>query len=237
MLNNTPNLQDLASYSVNRAGQAEVYRQTLYDFQVYPTAGQTSFTFFSVPQGQGVTSAEGATVGSAKTQLDTNMTLAGQLPQPQAFLIQSIEVVFLAGNSATTNTFISQVPAVFAVDDAVTIAAQVNDVAKVVNNAMVYLFIGSKFYLQDGPAVRFPPKAYLGVDAAVADISATTPGSMAVTTARGMGRPYYIDPELSLMASQNFNVTLNFGGAIATPSGFNGRVGIILDGYYFRNSQ
>ena len=33
------NLDTLAAYKVNRPGQAEVCRQRLYDFQLYPTAG------------------------------------------------------------------------------------------------------------------------------------------------------------------------------------------------------
>jgi hypothetical protein len=39
------------------------------------------------------------------------------------------------------------------------------------------------------------------------------------------------------MATQNFNITQNWPAALATPSGFNGRVGIKLDGLLYRNSQ
>ena len=68
-----PNLAELQAYAVNRKGQYEGIRQSLFDFQVYGAAGQTSLAFFQVPIGQG-----------GKTIDDTNMEIQGALPQPKA---------------------------------------------------------------------------------------------------------------------------------------------------------
>jgi hypothetical protein len=54
---------------------------------------------------------------------------------------------------------------------------------------------------------------------------------------RAAGRPYYIDPTIALQPAVNFEVLLRFPAAVATPSGFNARVGVILDGYFMRASQ
>jgi hypothetical protein len=40
-----------------------------------------------------------------------------------------------------------------------------------------------------------------------------------------------------LAPTQNFNVTLNFPTAVATPSGQNARIGVVLDGLLYRLSQ
>ena len=42
---------------------------------------------------------------------------------------------------------------------------------------------------------------------------------------------------MTLQPAVNFDVTLRWPALVATPSGFNGRVGIILDGYLMRASQ
>jgi hypothetical protein len=62
-------------------------------------------------------------------------------------------------------------------------------------------------------------------------------GEVLVADLNAKGRPYYVEPSIFLISTQNFSVTINFPVAVATPSGFNGRVGIILDGYLYRNSQ
>ena len=46
-----------------------------------------------------------------------------------------------------------------------------------------------------------------------------------------------MEPPVSLFSGQNFTVSLNWPAVVATPSGFNARLGVILDGYQFRNSQ
>lgn len=230
-----PTLVQARQYSVNRAG-VEGIRQTLYDYNLYPTAGVQQIVGFSQQQGQGVTSALGAVVGSAKTIADTNMTLSGQIPAGQGFLILSIEVPFYPGLSAAANTFTPAVPSTFAAVAAAAVAGQVNDVKTFYESGSVRLFIGSKTYLEEAPILRFPPKAYFEMSAALATNSATT-SEVAAVELHASGRPYMVEPAVLLENNQNFNVQLNFPAAVATPSGFNARVGIILDGYLYRNSQ
>ena len=230
-----PSLADLNRFAVNRAG-AEGIRQSLYDHLLYPTAGIAQLNFFATPQGQGVATALGAAVGSNKTIADTNMELASQLPAGKNFLMTSIEVAFYAGLSNVANTYTPAVPAVFAANAAAAVAAQINDVATFYQSGSLRLFIGSKAYLEEAPLVRFPPKTQFSLDSSVASNSAIT-GEVAMVSSKVSGRPYMIEPPIKLDNSQNFNVQLNWPAVVATPSGFNGRVGVILDGYLYRNSQ
>ena len=91
-LQQIPSLGDLQQYNVNRPGQIEGIRSSLYDFQTYAAAGTTTqYTFFQVPVGQ-----------SSKTLADTNMEAAGSLPSPKSFLVESIEVCIFPGLSPST---------------------------------------------------------------------------------------------------------------------------------------
>lgn len=230
-----PSLAELKNYAVNRAG-AEGIRQTLYDHILYPTAGVNQLNFFALPQGQGVATALGAVVGSTKTIADTNMDNAGMLPAGKSFLITSIEVPFYAGLSGAANTYTPAVPSVFAAVAAAAVAGQINDVSNFYQSGSLKLFIGSKTYLEEAPIMRFPPKARFDANLAIASNSATT-AEVALANARAAGRPYMVEPPIYLENNQNFVVQLNWPGVVATPSGFNGRVGVILDGYLYRNSQ
>lgn len=217
--NQVPTRAQLSKYSVNRPGW-EAIRQSLYDYTAYAAAGQATLAFFQQPVGQ-----------SGKTQSDTNMTLAGQLPKNQEFLIQSIEVFF----SPTTPTVAAQMPAAFGAQAA---AAIINDSYIVGRAGNLSLVIGSKPYLQEAPLGRFPQKAAFTVDGALSD--ATTAGAaLQGRNAFGQwrGRPYLLDPApLLLPENQNFSVSLNWPEgvqAISNP----GRIGVILDGILYRRSQ
>jgi hypothetical protein len=240
MSDNTPNLADLQKYRVNRAGQPEVIRQSLYDFMLYPTAGQTQLLFFATQKGSGSgingTTATGATAGSAKTFADTNMTLGGQLPRFQNYLAESLEVRIEPGSVSTANTFTIQNLGLFHATSVTTSTAAANDVWEIQQTGWVELFIGSKLYLQEAPIGRFPPKCRAELDGGVASNSATT-GIYTALVARAGGRPYYLQPRVVLTDSQNFNASINWPVALATPSGFNARVGVILDGFMYRASQ
>lgn len=235
---NAPGLQEVQEYSVNRPGSAEVIGQSLYDFQIYPTAGAQQFSFFQVPLGQGLSASPG-NANNTKTLADTNMESAGQLPAPKSHLITSIEVFFEAGTVNTANTFTPQRPYSFVAVPTSQVpvsAGALNDVSAVYEGGWLDLFIGSKFYLREAKLTRFAPKARMKVDAAVATNSATT-GAIAAAWAQPIGRVFVIDPPVLLVPNQNFSVTVNFPALIATPSGFNGRLGVVLDGYQYRNSQ
>lgn len=227
---------DFASNRVTNPGQSEIIRQRLYDYQLYATAGSTQLAFFQQPIGQGITTAIGAAVGSGKTLWDTNMELGGQLPSGRAYLIESIEVLFVPGTVATANTYTPAGFVAFAAVAALTVANWVNDVNSFYQSGLLELNILSKNYLRETPLLAFPPKAHFDLSAALASNSATT-AQVAQTFAKASGRPYYIEPRVTLQPAVNFDVTLRWPALVATPSGFNARVGVILDGYQMRASQ
>lgn len=218
-MSKAPDLATLQQWAVNRPGQYEVVRQTQYDFQAYAAAGQTSLQFFQVPQGQG-----------GKTIADTNLDVAGSLPQPKWFLVESIEIHFYPGVNPGTS---------------VTTAAETeftNDVYALAKGGSLDFFIGSKTYVVEAPLIRFPPKTRLYVDAAHAlqtKQAVAADAELQVSTDYGAacGRPYFVDPEVLLIPNQNFKVTLAWPTVVALPSGADARIGVILDGILYRQSQ
>lgn len=214
-----PNRADLAKYNVNRPGW-EAIRQSLYDFTAYAQAGQTQLTFFALPVGQG-----------GKTLSDTNMTLAGQIPANQEYLVQSIEVVFFP----TVPAVAANNPAAFG---AQAVAASVNDVYIVSRTGNLNFTIGSKPYLQEAPLGRFPAKTHMNVRAALADVSTAGANLQSrIAYAYTEGRPYLLSPaDLRLVSNQNFTVTLNWPEGVQAITNA-GRIGIILDGIMYRRSQ
>jgi len=231
-----PTAADFNSRRVTNPSQSEVVRQRLYDYQLYPTAGTTQFAFFQQPIGQGLTSAIGGTVGSGKTQWDTNMELGGTLPSGKAFLIESIEVVFFPGSVSTSNTYTPIKPLEFNATASATVGGQLADVNSFYQSGMLELNILSKNYLRETPLIAFPPKTQFNLDVGISSNSTTTAVNVAENM-RAAGRPYYIDPTIALQPAVNFEVLIRFPAAVATPSGFNGRIGVILDGYFMRASQ
>ena len=227
---------DFAQNRVTNPGQSEIIRQRLYDYQLYPLAGSTQLSFFQAPIGQGVTSAIGGTVGSAKTVWDTNMELGGQLPSGKSYLIESIEVLFVPGASNAANTYTTASLSTFAAVAAASVIAAQQDVQQFYQTGLLEFNVLSKNYLRETPLLAFPPKAQLGLDAAVASNSATT-GEVAATLAKAGGRPYYVEPRITLQPAVNFEVLLRWPALVPTISTNNGRVGVILDGYLMRASQ
>lgn len=203
-------LTDLVFYNPNRPDATEAIWQPFYDYQSYGTAGATSFIFFQVPNGQ-----------SSKTFADTNMVLAGQFPAPTAFLCTAIMVAFFPGG-ATSATGTQGV-------------ANNNwiDVVEVAEAGYLELTIGAKPYLRDAPIGKFPPN--FTINGVFAGYGSSTAGQIAYTGfARAAGRYYEITPFL-IPQSQNFNVTLHFPTAQTVNA--TGRIGVILDGFYYRQSQ
>ncbi len=231
-----PTAADFNNRRVTNAAQSEIVRQRFYDYQLYATAGVSQMTFFSAPIGQGKTSAVGGTAGTPKTLWDTNLELPSTLPSGKAFMIESIEVFFMPGSVNTADTFTLAKPLEFNAVAAATLAGQLADVKSFYSSGMLELNILSKNYLRETPLLAFPPKTHFGLDAAISSNSATTAANI-VQNMRASGRPYYISPEIALQPAVNFEVILKWPAAVATPSGFNGRVGVILDGYFMRASQ
>ena len=229
-------ITDFTSNRVTNPGQSEIVRQRLYDYQLYPAAGSQQLSFFQAPIGQGVTTALGATVGAAKSQWDTNMELGGQLPSGKSYLVESIEVLFLPGASNVANTYTTASVVQFAAVAAAAASAALADVQQFYQTGMLEFNVLSKNYLRETPLLAFPPKAMLGLDSAISSNSATT-ALNGQSLAKVVGRPFYIEPRITLQPAVNFEVVLRWPALVPTISTFNGRVGVILDGYMLRASQ
>ena len=210
-----PTVSALRKFDVNRRGEVEAVRQSLYDFQTYASAGQTELIFFQVPQGQG-----------GKTIDDTNMEIAGSLPRPKEQLVESIEVYFYPG--VDIGQFGTQAESEWS-----------NDVQAVAESGNLDFFIGSKSYLTEAPIGRFPPKVRLYAESAYADggANAVTNQQIRYDYSAMAGRPYFMDPEIRLIHTQNFAVRLRWNTAVALPSGQDARIGVVLDGVLYRLSQ
>ena len=207
-----PSLDELQQFSVNRPGQVEVVRSSLYDFQTYAQAGQTQLQFFQVPKGQ-----------SSKTFADTNMTVAGVLPAPQSFLIETVEIYFFpAGDPSSYGTGAA--------------VENINDVYDVAKSGWLELFIGSKPYLDEAPLLKFPPAVGLTGFAALSDASTSSAAQRSAVSYASFGGPVYkMQPNILLTPSQNFIVTLNWPTAVAISAA--ARIGVNLGGVLYRNSQ
>lgn len=236
-----PMWDELAKWAVVQPDMVEAVRQPLYDTQIYPTAGQTRMLFFQNPQGQGVSAQQGAP--GTKTLADTNMESAGQLPSPKAFLCTSIEVIFDPGSVSTANTWSPQAVSApgTAVVTSFTIgqllgAGALNDVNQVMLSAFLDFFIISKSYLTNARLDSFPPKSHVAFDGSVS-AGGTLSAAAVGCAGRAVGRPFYVNPPVLLLPNTNFVVSLNWPVAVATPSGFNGRVMVRLDGFLYRNAQ
>lgn len=214
-----PNRAQLSQYVVNRAGW-EAIKQSLYDFQTYPAAGANVLNFFSIPNGQG-----------GKTFSDTNMTLAGQLPTNQEFLVTGVQVYFFP----TTPSVAAQLPAAFGAQAA---ASLVNDQYIFRRSGNLDFVIGSKSYLQEAPLMRFPPRNTFHVEAALADATTAAVDTQSrIAYADAVGVPYLLTPaSLLLTSNQNFNVSLRWPEGLQAIAN-DARVGVVLDGILYRRSQ
>jgi hypothetical protein len=215
----------MSQYSVNRDGW-EALRYALYDSNSYPTTGISSLSFFTQPVGQGT----GWTGVGAKTLSDTNMDLAGQLPANKAFLIQSVEVILWPSTPSVSGAL----PSAYG---AGAVAASVNDSYVFRRSGNFKLTIGSKDYITEAPLSVFPQKSSFEVSGALSDATTAAASQQSrLAYANVKGRPYFVDPNIMLISTQNFGVTL------AWPEGLQvinnaARVFIRLDGILYRKSQ
>lgn len=213
-------INDLQPYNPNQPDAIEAIWQPQYDFQQYLAAGQTQLLFFQVPQGQG-----------GKLLSDTNMNLPGQFPSPTAFLVTGIMVPFFPANTVVGAAGTQAAAAKTAA--AATVATNLNDVQIVANTGWLQVQVGSKVYLVDAPLGKFPPNFSVGgLQSAAGTYAAGT--QIISDFARAIGRYCEITPLLIPM-NQNFVVGA-FWPALTVISTA-GRIGVILDGFYYRQSQ
>lgn len=236
MMPTVPTVETFERFRVTNPQVSEIVWQPLYDYQLMPGAGAQQLLFFQLPQGQGVTTALGAGVGTPKTELDTNMTLPGQLPSGMAFLLERIELSMQPGSVSTANTYTPQTFTFFAAVAAVTVGAAMNDVNTFFQGGVLELNVLSKNYLRVAPLLHFGTAARFDLSAAVASNSATT-AQVGAGMARVANDGYSLESPISLQSSVNFNVTCRWPAAVALPSGFNARVGCILRGWTYRAGQ
>lgn len=205
-------------YVVQDLDKMEAISQPLYAYQTYPTAGANTLAFFQNP-------ASGTT-----TREDTNMELAGQLPVPQAFLIEGIGIDFLSGTTSAP-------PVIFGTQAA---TGQANDMFGVLRRGNLNLIIGSKNYLQISPLMALPPRSHFGANFGASDGGANAATNQQLRMNVGFAQgPVYRNNPLLIQSGQNFRVEINFpGGAVALPSGDAlARIGVILYGTLYRPPQ
>jgi hypothetical protein len=216
-----PSFDSLAQYDVSNPNATVVTHQPLYDFQPYPTTGQLQLNFFQTPIGQGTTSAPGASGG--KTKSDTNMEMGGALPTGNTFLATGIMVVFFPGTAVNNS-------GAFA-----TTGLNWQDVWAVNKSGLLTFSVGTQNELTDGPIMKFPPNFRLGGAAAMADAStAAADLHSQIDYASSAGQVYPITPT-RLVPQQNFKVTIDWPALVTVSAA--GRIGVILDGFWYRWSQ
>jgi hypothetical protein len=231
-----PSIEQFRKYMVAKMGEVEILKASLYDTLVYPTAGQIAMTFFQNPIGAGASASPG-NAGNVKALSDTNMQLGGQLPAPEGFWVESIELLVIPGASAaTTTTFTNQVPTNFAVAAAAGLQAGGHDVSAIVSSGSLLFTVGAKPYLKEANLLRFPPQCRMEYAWDIATSSGTV-GETIKESVHAGGRVYGIDPGIAIPTGQNFQVQLAWPVIVATPSTFNASVKVILDGWKFRAVQ
>lgn len=220
-----PTVADFAAYGLMVPNQKNIIWQPLYDFALYAAAGQQQLTFFQNQIGQGVTSHPGA--AGPKTLADTNMTNAGQLPAPQAFLCIGVEIQIWSGLLPGRGPVAEN-----------TVGQMANDVHAIARGGNLQFTIGTAPALQEAPLGNFPQQSFVEANAAVAD--ATTAGANLLTqieTAAIRGATYRFEPK-PIPASVNFNVTLTWPAVVALPSAnATTRIGVRLLGWLSRGVQ
>lgn len=207
---------DQARYSTNYPGAKNQLRQPLYDHLTYPAAGQLLFTFFAVQVGQGTTSAFGG--AGAKTFIDTNMEMPGQLPSGFTQFVEAITVDYYP-NLEAGRTGVLGTAGQFA-----------DDVWTVLRNGVFTFRIANKVVIRIAPLLKLPGESGLGGFAAVSD--STTAGAAQLASidyARSAGMVQQLIPQ-KIIENQNFTATIEFPALIPTPSTATGRLGVQLLG-------
>lgn len=228
----------LLNHRVGVPGQSDVIWQPLYDFQAYPSAGSLNLTFYTAPQGNGVSSAPYAGA-VAKSRHDTNMTVQGQLTKGNEFYMTGIETLFYPGVNNATDTPFDVFPGRGSVALA-SVGQFVNDMWALGMSGLLEFTVGTdRPYVQDGPLIMFPPTTRIALATAVATTndcdSTATSVVEEITYAAWSGEPYSLVP-LYIESNQSFNAALKWPAVVPTPSGTIGRIGIRARGYLIRQA-
>lgn len=231
-----PTADDFRNNRVINGQQSEVIRKRYYDYMLYPAAGSLSINFFSQAIGQGQATAPVSAAGALKTIADTNLEMPNTLPSGREFLVESIEVEFFPGSVSTANTYTAQAVAQFNAANSLALSGGVNDTNIFLQSGTLTLSILSKPYMQDGPMKSFPSKTQMEISGFTNSTSATA-SALVVGSAKACGRPYYLEPPITLQPAVNFSFVYTVPALVPMPSTFNARMGVVLDGYEMRSSQ
>lgn len=233
MFQSVPGPADFQNYRVTNANFAELIRQPLYDYTLYPGAGSAQLQFFQHQVGQGVTTSLGAVVGSPKSLSDTNMQLGGQLPSGLEFLCEAINVEFYPGSVATASTYTPAAMTFFNTIASATVGAHLNDANIFWQSGLFELNVSGKNYSRVTPLMKLVPDVTFDLTAAIANNSATT-SAVGSGVLKPVGSIYELLPPISLQPSIAFESVIKYPAAVPLPSGFNARVGVTLQGYQKR---
>lgn len=212
---------DIAAHRVTVPGTQDEIYSPLYDSILYPTAGLLQFNFFSLPIGQGVTSAAGA--AGVKTEADTNMTNSGLLPKGNAFYCTGIEFNLIPGALPGNTGALA------------TTGQNLNDVYTVGRNGWFRFRIQNRDYALDAPIAVAPPLNRLAVSSTPASVvTATT--IVQADYASWAGAPYNIVP-VWIESNQGFSVQVNFPALVPVTSNTTTRFTCRLRGRLIRDAQ
>lgn len=216
--------RDLAQHRVTVPGAQDEIYSPLYDSATYTSATTTNIAFFSLPIGQGTTSAPGG--AGPKTEADTNLTNAGLLPKGNKFYCTGVELQIYPGVN----------PGRGGVADA-TAGYFVNDMYALGKSAWVRFRIQNRDYIIDGPIINFPSSARLGGFAAAAtNLTSGAATYSEIGYAAFAGLPYNIVPTY-ILDNQYFSLTVFWPAAITLPSTTNPRLFARLRGRLIRDAQ
>lgn len=214
-------VDQINNYVPNRPGAVEVVFQPFYDFQTYPTVGAVQILFFQVPLGQGAT---------PKTFGDTNMTLAGQFPSPTTFVINDVQVYFQSSAVVSLAAAAFRLQAAW-VDTVSVLNAGVTSAA---TGSWLELSVGSKTIFRDAPLNKFPVNFTIDGIAGIAMEGTAAAEQTDTQFARSVGKVYEVIP-IAIPQNQNFAVSCNWAAAVAATA--TSRIGVIMNGAYYRLSQ
>lgn len=235
-----PDMESFRDAMVAVNGVLEIIRQPLYDRIFYALAGVTgAIQFFQLPVGTGLTSESGAG-NVVKTLADTNMTQNGQLPAPQGYWIDNIQVIPEVGSVTTASTYTSPIPANFNATAAAAQLVNANDFSILSNSGTVELNVGQKNYYRLGPLKAFPPQYRARMEAAVSMAGTNAqPAGLLYTNSFTEGAPMLpvrdIIPGIAIPTGMNFNVQILYQNLQALTN--NARIGVHLGGWLFRAAQ
>jgi hypothetical protein len=235
----------LQAHRVGIPGQKDVIWNPIYDSVIYPSSGVSTqaLAFFTNQQGAAIVSVSpGAYYGQlGKTQFDTNLQAPNAFTLGQEFYIIGSETDVIPGYPTTTNAWSwGYLPGSYAVASVTTTPGvyfgMLNDVWTLSQIGFKSLKVGTdRYYLQDGPLGKFPPKSRLFVSTAVAGDVTTSGGAIFADYAAFSGHPYLIVP-IYLQTNQLFTMVYSFAGSIALPSGFPALLRERLNGYLIRQA-